>query len=160
MGRLELAVDDRASMLAHETGKMDERQFAAAGNQGEHALTEKRGTDADAIKSTYQLLALPHLHTGGEALLVKSGVGVDYVLPQPCPFHVEAAVGLTAVVYHPLEILVDAEPIKVLAQERAHGMGDVNLVGENDEALHRTIPDGLIGIAKRIPGKDAMAISQ
>ena len=39
-------------------------------------------------------------------------------------------------------------------------MGDMNLGGEDDKALHRTIPIRFIAITERKPWEDAIAIGQ
>ena len=70
------------------------------------------------------------------------------------------AIGLAAGTNHCIEILVDSHAVPVLFQQGAHGMTDVDFVREDDEALHRTEPENLRLVAKTIPGKDAVTVSQ
>ena len=48
----------------------------------------------------------------------------------------------------------------VLCHDMTQIIKDVDFVREDDEALHRTEPENLRLVAKDIPGKDAVAVSQ
>ena len=63
---LKLAIDDRASMFLKEPGQMNQGQFAAVGNQREHALPKEGPSDVDAIQTTDQTAFVPYLGAGRE----------------------------------------------------------------------------------------------
>ena len=91
---------------------------------------------------------------------MKGGECLDDIFTQPGTIFLVTAIGLAASTNHSIEILVDAHAVSVLPQQVAHGMTDVDFIREDDEALHRTEPEYLRLVAKAIPGKDAVAVSQ
>ncbi len=91
---------------------------------------------------------------------MKGGECLNDVFTQPGTLFLVTAIGLAAGTNHSIEIFVDAHAVSVLPQQGAHGMTDVDFVREDDEALHRTEPKYLRLVAKAIPGKDAVAVSQ
>lgn len=99
----------------------------------------------------------PHLDAGGEALAVELRIGGNHVGAEPGTVLVDAQ--LSAVLDDGLEVLVDADTVVTLIHQRAHGVADVNFVGEDDEALHGTVPDGVVA-AEGVPGEDAVAVGQ
>lgn len=154
---MKLAVDNRTASFLHCTGQVDECQLRGTGHEREHALAEEGTTDVDTVEAADQPLVLPYLDAGGEALAVEFGVGGNHVGAEPGTVLVDAQAA--AVADDAPEVLVDAQAVLALVHQRAHGVADVNLVGEDDEALHGTVPCGNVG-AERKPGEDAVAISQ
>ena len=154
---MKLAVDNRTASFLHCTGQVDEGQLRGAGHEREHALAEKGAADVDAVEAADQPLALPHLDAGGEALAVELGVGGNHVGAEPGTVLVDAQAA--AVANDAPEVLVDAQAVLALVHQRAHGVADVNLVGEDDEALHGTEANGVVA-AEGVPGEDAVAVGQ
>ena len=91
---------------------------------------------------------------------MKGGECLDDVFTQPGTIFLVTVIGLAAGTNHSIEIFVDAHAVSVLSQQGSHGMADVDFIREDDEALHRTEPEYLRLVAKAIPGKDAVAVSQ
>ena len=162
MRGFQLTIYHLTSMLLQITSQEDKGYLRARRNPGEHALANEDLTDGDTIKSTYQFtgLIIPYLHACRKALLMKGGECLDDVFAQPGTLFLIAAIGLAAGTNHSIEIFVDSHAVSVLPQQGAHGMTDVDFVREDDEALHRTEPENLRLVAKAIPGKDAVAVSQ
>ena len=84
-------------------------------------------------------------------------IGTLHVLAQPCALFVDAHTA--AVLNHTFKVLIDAKPVFVLVYERAHGVGNMNFVGEDDKTLHGAPPHYLL-VAERVPREDAIAICQ
>ena len=154
---MKLAVDNRTASFLHCTGQVDESQLRGTGHEREHALAEEGAPDVDTVEAADQPLALPHLDAGGEALAVELGVGGNHVGAEPGTVFIDAQPA--AVADDAPEVLVDAQAVLALVHQRAHGVADVNLVGEDDEALHGTVPDGVVA-AEGVPGEDAVAVGQ
>lgn len=154
---MKLAVDNRTASFLHCTGKVDEGQLRGAGHEREHALAEESPTDVDTVETADQPLSVPHFDAGGEALAVEFGVGGNHVGAEPGTVLVDAQAA--AVADDAPEVLVDAQAVLALVHQRAHGVADVNLVGEDDEALHGTVPDGVVA-AEGVPREYAVAVGQ
>ena len=91
---------------------------------------------------------------------MKGGECLDDIFTQPGTLCLITPVNPTASTNHSIKIFVDSYAVSVLPQQGTHGMTDVDFVREDDEALHRTEPEYLRLVAKAIPGKDAVAVSQ
>ena len=73
-------------------------------------------------------------------------IGFNDILAQPGSLFVDAQ--LAAVADDAVEVAVDGNLLFVFAQQGAHGVGDMYLVGEDDETLVWTIPHGLVIVAE------------
>ena len=154
---MKLAVDNRTASFLHCTGQVDEGQLRGTGHEREHAFAEEGAPDVDTVEAADQPLVLPHLDAGGEALAVELGVGGNHVGAEPGTVLLDAQPA--AVADDAPEVLVDAQAVLALVHQRAHGVADVNLVGEDDEALHGTVPDGVVA-AEGVPWEYAVAVGQ
>ena len=154
---MKLAVDNRTASFLHCTGQVDEGQLRGTGHEREHAFAEEGAPDVDTVEAADQPLVLPHLDAGGEALAVELGVGGNHVGAEPGTVLLDAQPA--AVADDAPEVLVDAQAVLALVHQRAHGVADVNLVGEDDEALHGTVPDGVVA-AEGVPWENAVAVGQ
>ena len=85
-------------------------------------------------------------------------IGLDDVFAQPGALLIIAQ--FAAVVNHALEVLIEAERVFLFVKQRAHGVGDMYLVREDDEPFVGTIPHRFIVVAKREPRENAMLIGQ
>ena len=165
---LELAVDELASEGVEATGQVDEGELRGAGFEGEHALTEEGGTEVDAIETSHQTrgavgigsVAFPHFDTGGKALAMEFGVGSDDVGAQPGSFLLIAVLGCGAATDDSVEVAIDGDLVFATADELAHGVADVDLLGEDDEALQRTEPKGLGLVVEGEPGEVAVGVGE
>jgi hypothetical protein len=59
-----------------------------------------------------------------------------------------------------IEVAVDGNVILMTLDKLTHGVADVDLVGEDDKTLQRTVPVWLLLILKGIPREEAVAIGQ
>ena len=159
MRRLKLAVDEQTAKLFEQTGQMDQGEFRGTGHEREHTLAEEGLAEAHAVETTHQLFSLPHLDTGGKTLTVQFRIGLDDVRAQPGALLLIAVLSCGTALDDTLEILVDREAEVTLLDQLLHGVADVNLFGEDDEALQRTVPQGLFPIVEREPGKETMRVS-
>ena len=168
VGRFELTVDELASEGVEATGQVDEGELRGAGFEGEHALAEEGGSEVDAIESAHQTgsaistggIAFPHFDTGGEALPIEFGIGLDDVGAQPGAFFLVAVLGCGAASDDALEIAIDGDLVLVAIDKLAHGVADVDLLGEDDEALQGTEPQGLVLALEREPREIAIGVGE
>ena len=148
MGRFQLTINELASEGVEETGEVDEGEFRGVGLKREHALAKEGGSEVDAIEASHQTrgsvggvgVVFPHLDTGGKALAVEFGIGADDVGPQPGSFFLVAVLGCGAAADDAIEVAIDGGFILTAADELAHGVADVDLLGKDDEALQGTEP--------------------
>ena len=174
VGCLELAIDEGVAELLHQAGTHDEGNLRGTGDEREHAFAKEAAAQGDAVESAHERIVLPYLDTRRKALVVQSGVGFLHLGTEP-----GAQAFLTqraALVDDLLEVGIDGDaqfPSLDLVELLAHGVGDVDLVGEDDEALHRAPPldvglarggideflAGVLG-TEGIPWEDAPAIRQ
>ena len=174
VGRLELAVDEGVAELLHEAGKHDEGNLRGAGDEREHAFAEEAAAQGNTVETANERIVLPYLDTHGIALVVQPDVGFLHLGTEPGA-HASLAECSTLVDYL-LEGGIDGDAQLAatdLVELLSHGVGDVNLVGEDDEALHGAPPldvgfacggidELLAGVfgTEGIPWKDAPAIRQ
>ena len=159
MRRLQLAVDELPATLLHLAGKVYQRQFGSTGHKREHALAEEAVEQCHPIEPAHKLAAgIPHLDAGSQATVVHATIGRNHVaaqpgsrLPAPQP---------AAIFYHVVKSLVPSHTIAMMIDEGAHRVRNVNLAGNDDEALKRTIPHGLGAVGIGVPRKDAVLIGQ
>lgn len=59
-----------------------------------------------------------------------------------------------------VEVFVHCELVAALVDELLHGVADMDLAGEDDEALQGTKPQGLLLILKREPGEEPVGVGQ
>lgn len=165
---LELAVDELASEGVEEAGEVDEGELRGTGFEGEHALAEEGGTEVDAIETSHQTrgavgigsIAFPYFDTGGEALTMEFCVGSDDVGAQPGTFLLVAVLGCGAATDDTVEVAIDGDVVLATADELAHGVADVDLLGEDDEALQRTEPEGLVLVLEGEPREVAVGVGE
>ena len=174
VGCLELAIDEGVAELLHQAGKHDEGNLRGTGDEREHAFAKEAAAQGDAIEAAHEGAVLPYFDTRGKALAVESGVGFLHLGTEPGAhaFLTQRA----ALVDDLLEGSIDGDaqfPPLDLVELLVHGVGDVDLVGEDDETLHRAPPldvglarggvdefgTGVFG-TEGIPGEDAPAIRQ
>ena len=74
--------------------------------------------------------------------MVQLGVGIDHVVAQPGTVLVYTQ--LAALADDAAEVGIDSHLVGIVVHQRPHGVADVNLCGENDEALQRAVPHGFI----------------
>ena len=89
---------------------------------------------------------------------MKLRISLNHIVAQPGSILLDAQ--FAALCDDVVERLIDAVAVLVFVDERAHGVAHVYLFGEDDEALHRTIPQNIRLVAKTVPGEDAVAVSQ
>ena len=156
MGGLELAVDHGAADGAEDAGEVDEGDFGGAGDVGEHAFAEEAFVELYAVEATYEAaVGVPDFDAVGIAAAVELGVGGNHVGAEPGAGHVDALLGAAG--DDAGEVAVNGGAVKPLVQEGAHGVGDVDFVGEDDEALRGAIPEHLFA-AEGEPGEDAQGV--
>ena len=161
MRRLDLAVDECEPHAFHVSGQHNHGQLRCAGREREHAFTDEKTADGHAVESAHEFVpCIPHLDTGRIALLMEPGVGPDDVGAQPGTLLLIAPLCMSAALDHAVEGLVDGELVLLLADERPHGVRHMNLGGEDDKSPHGAAPQRLVVVAKREPGKDAVAVGQ
>ena len=147
-------------MLTHEVGKEYQCHLAGVGHEREHALAEECASNCYAIQSAHQSAVLPHLHALRKTLSMQFGIGAYDFVAQPCTGMHVATAGSGTSVYHSVETFAHRHLKHSLVHQRAHRVRHVYLVGKDDEALLRTIPQRLLLVAKRIPREYAVAICQ
>ena len=164
MGRLELTVDHEAAEGLEHTGQMDKGQLGGTGHQREHALAKETPAEVDARKTTHKPIAirlfLPHLDTCGKALMMEFSIGLDDIRTKPGALFRIAVLGGSTPTDDTIEILIKGEQVAVLFDELLHGRADMDLVGEDDETLQGTIPQGFLAMTEREPGEKAIGIGQ
>ena len=129
-------------MLQHVLGKVDERELRGVRFQREHAVSDEAPAAHKAVQSSYQIiLFVPHF----DALRVPHFVQLEPCLyelwTEPCEVFFKASVGQCAAVDDAVEILVDGAGVSLPFQQRFHGMGYLDLIGEYDEPFMREPPD-------------------
>ena len=132
------------------------------------ALGSRENMLVDAIEASHQArgavgvvsVVFPHFDTGGEALAMEFGVGTDDVRAQPGAFFLVAVLGSGAASDDALEVAIEGDVVVVAADELAHGVADVDLLGEDDEALQGTVPEGFVPILKGEPGEVAVGVGE
>ena len=77
--RFKLAVDESTSKYLKHTCEVDEGILGGIRHQREHALAKERGPKVPTLEPTHQPIFLPHLDTGGKALTMEFGIGLDDV---------------------------------------------------------------------------------
>lgn len=174
VGCLELTIDEGVAELLHEAGKHDEGNLRGARDEREHAFAEEAAAQGDTIETANERFALPDLDTGGIVQFVQTDVGFLHVGAEPGA-HASLA-ECSTLVDNLLEGGIDGDAQLAatdLVELLSHGVGDVNLVGEDDKALHGAPPldvgfacggidellAGVLG-TEGIPWKDAPAIRQ
>ena len=141
VGCLELAVDEGVAELLHQAGKYDEGNLRGTGDEREHAFAEEAAAQGDTVETANERIALPDLDAGGIAHLVQPDVGFLHLGTEPGAhaFLTQRA----ALVDNLLEGGIDGDaqfPPLDLVELLVHGVGDVDLVREDDEALHGAPP--------------------
>ena len=140
---------------------MDESQFRGTGHQREHALTEERPAEINAIESTHEMTVfIPHLDTRSKALTMQFSIGLDDIGAEPGAVLFIAILGRSTSAYNTIEIFVDGESVLVFVDQLTHGMTDVNFLGEDHKPLQRTVPEGFLPITEREPGEETVGIGQ
>ena len=103
---------------------------------------------------------MPHFDAGGKALAVEFGVGADDVGSQPRAFLLVAVLGGGTAPDDAVEVAVDGDLVLAATYHLAHGVADVNLAGDDDEALQGAVPQGLFAVLIREPGEEAVRVGQ
>lgn len=159
--RFELTVDHKPSKHLEQTREMDEGQFRGAGHQREHALAKECPTQINAIETTYErVVFIPYFNTRCKTLTMEFSIGLDDIGAQPGTIFFITILGCGTTSDDTIEVLVDGKLILMLFYQLLHGVTDVNLLGEDDEALQGTIPEGLLAIAEREPREETVGIGQ
>ncbi len=155
---LKLAVNHHTTVFAHNVGQANKGNFAAVGDEREHALAEEAPAERHAVQSTDQPVALPYLYALGKTLTVEFGEGFYHVLSKPCSPFLDPQFG--TVVYHLVETLAYANVVFSLPHQCAHRVRDVYFLGKDDKAVHRAVPVYFLAASEVIPWKDAVAVGQ
>ena len=170
MLRLELAVNEFDARLREELGQGDQRNLRCTWLEREHAFAEESATHGDAVEASDELFALPDFYARSIASALEFDVSRLHLRAEPSAFLFFAQ--RATEVDDALEGGIDGDLDLVAlhaVEQRTHGVGDMDILGRDDEALHRAPPldVGLAGDrvnefrasvfgAEGVPGEDTV----
>ena len=140
-----------------QLGQSYQGKLGSAGYKREHAFAEEACAESYSIQASDQFVAFPYFYAGGQVLFVHSDVSFNHFLSQPGSFLFDAEL-------EQVRITCSNAWLKVtlylsLVHQRAHGMGDVDLVRKDDETLQRPPPLDQFFRGRRTR-KDAVGVRQ
>ena len=158
---LELAVDQIAATVLHHVGKIDEGKLRSRWHKREHALAEETAANGHAIEAANKMIFLvPHVDARGIATFMETLVRADHILAEPGTSFIISAVSLTAAADDVIEIPVVGDMVGTVIDQCPHRVANVNLLWEDDKAVHRAKPHDLPPLLEAVPGEDAVGIRQ
>jgi hypothetical protein len=103
------------------------------------------------------LFPFPYFHAGGKALFMQKCVSLYHLRTEPGAFHIHPQ--FSALTDDFIESLIDSDIVLPFVYERPHGVGDMDFIGENDEAFQRA-PPLYHSLLKSVPGEYPVGVSQ
>lgn len=155
-----LAVDEPIFALLQMLCQRDEGHLGGIGSEGAHALAAEGASHLDAIETADEGVVVPNFYAVCHALGMELEIGREEMFAEPATSLAVAPIDAAAAAHDAFEILVEGDTIFPTLEELAHGVGDVNVVGKDDETLWRTPPEGLLLVVVGIPLEDALSIAR
>ncbi len=135
--------------------QVDQAGLGSVAGPVKHRFTEKAPAQGDPVKPSHQPPILPDFHRMGITGLVQVNIGRDHLGHQP---GAALAPIRSAGVNHGDEITVQAEPEPAAIEDSPQRPGHVQVPWKQHQARIRRPPKNRL--ARRVPGKDAVAVGQ
>ena len=149
----ELRIQQRKALPPEPRHKVNQRDFAGIGADGEHAFAEKSAAERDAVKPARQHIPVPGFDAMREAEVMRLGIQRDDILVDPS-FRPRIRAGTD----HAAEIFVEADAVGLFPDGAAQFCRHMQPRNGQNPTLRRVIPVDILRMPPLRHGEDAHGI--